>query len=603
MRRSPRVLRRSAALAALAAGFVVLLASPAFAHAVLLQTTPGEGAVLTTPPKNVSLRYDEQVSVDPGSIRVYDTKGNRVDTGSITKPSPDVVSVAVHPHLADGAYVVTWRVISADTHPVQGAFTFQVGLASNATAPNVTGLAQQLLHKTGGDHTVGAVYGVVRGALYTGLALLIGVAAFAVVVFPRARGLRRTRQLAWGGWILTGAATIAAVLLQGTYGAGLGLGALFRSDLIRGVLGTQFGHLSILRLVLLAASVPLLRVLLRRPDQHPLPSWWAPTAAIVAVGVAITVSLGGHAHTGDLIGFAVPADVVHVLAMTLWVGGLATMAYAVFPGRSVEDLRDAVPRFSRLAFGSVAALVATGTFQAWRQVGSIHALRDTDYGHLLMIKVVIVLVLLVFAALSRQIVGFLFPPRAREIHEARVPVVTGGADDDLPVGLDGHGDNQDEEWELDESFELRRLRWSVYAEVVLVVLVLAVTAMLVNAAPAKVAAAQRGGNGVAGITLKSSQVWVDFSVVPGVAPGANDVHVTAILPSGAPTNLDDLTVTIDYPSRHIAPLEIPMRRLGPGHYLSPGFTIPFAGNWRLTAHALISQFNEVTLVGVLAISA
>src|ERR1039457_4203061 len=123
MRRSPRVLWRGAALAAFPAGFVVLLPTPAFAPAVLLQTTPGEGAVLTTPPQTVSLRYDEQVSVDPGSIRVYNTQGSRVDTGSITKPSADVVSVAVHPHLANGAYVVTWRVISADTHPVQGAFT------------------------------------------------------------------------------------------------------------------------------------------------------------------------------------------------------------------------------------------------------------------------------------------------------------------------------------------------------------------------------------------------------------------------------------------------------------------------------------------------
>src|ERR1039457_2695766 len=120
MRGAPRVVGRTTALAALAAGFVVLLAPPAFAHAVLLQTTPGEGAVLTTPPKTVSLTYDEQVSVDPGSIRVYDTNGNRVDTGSIAKASADVVSVGVHPHLANGAYVVTWRVISADTHPVQG---------------------------------------------------------------------------------------------------------------------------------------------------------------------------------------------------------------------------------------------------------------------------------------------------------------------------------------------------------------------------------------------------------------------------------------------------------------------------------------------------
>ena len=96
-------------------------------------------------------------------------------------------------------------------------------------------------------------------------------------------------------------------------------------------------------------------------------------------------------------------------------------------------------------------------------------------------------------------------------------------------------------------------------------------------------------------------MWVSVYLVPGVAPGANDVHVSAILPSGAPVNLLDLTTTLDYPSRHIPPLEIPLRHLGPGHYLSPGFTIPFAGGWRITAHALVSQFDEVTVVGTLPV--
>ena len=147
----------------LATAIVVLLAVPASAHAVLLATTPAQGAVLTTPPRAVSLRYDEQVTYNPGAVRVYNEQGSRVDSGSISKPSPDVVQVSLPPHLPDGAYVVTWRVISADTHPVEGAFTFQVGLLANATAPNVTGLAQNLLHNQKGSRIVGVTYGVVRG--------------------------------------------------------------------------------------------------------------------------------------------------------------------------------------------------------------------------------------------------------------------------------------------------------------------------------------------------------------------------------------------------------------------------------------------------------
>ena len=573
--------------------FVVSLASPAFAHAVLLETTPGEGAVLTSAPTTVSLRYDEQVSVNAGSVRVYNSHRSRVDTGMITKPSADVVEVGLRSHLGDGVYVVTWRVISADAHPVEGAFAFQVGPAGNATAPAATRLAQNLLHDQRGDQIVGAVYGIVRGILFAGIALLVGAAAFGVFIWSGARPLRRTAHLLWAGWILTAAATLAEVLIQGVYGAGLALADVFRADLIRGVLATQFGHMAILRLALLVLAIPLLRMLLRSPVQRHLSSWVKPTTVLFGVVVALTVALSGHAHTGRLTEVAVPDDVIHILAMCVWLGGLAVLAYAVFPGRRLEELRVVVPPFSRTAMACVVALVVTGSFQAWRQVGSIQALRSTTYGQVLVIKLVVVLALIVFGALSRQIVGYLFSHPKLRTEERRISAVAGGADDDPP----SDGDNS----ELDAKSELLQLRRSVFVELLIGIVVVAVTAVLVNAAPANIAAAQRN-SGATGVTLKSSQVWVDFSVVPGVAPGANSVHVSVILPTGRPISLEDLTATIDDPSRHIAPLEIPLRYLGSGHYLSPGFTIPFSGNWRITAHALLSQFDEVTLAGIISVS-
>jgi copper transport protein len=599
---SRRALVRVVALGGLSVAFVAVLASPAFAHAVLLQTIPGEGAVLTTPPKMVSLRYNEQVTVNPGAIRVYDAKSNRVDSGTVSA-NGDTVQVAVRPHLADGAYVVTWRVISADTHPIEGAFTFQVGLAANATAPNVTGLAQNLLHNQKGDQTVGVVYGILRGTLYAGVALLLGAVAFAAFIWPGARGLRRTAHLLWAGWITVAVVTVGEVLIQGVYGAALKFDALFRTDLIRAVLGTQFGHMSMLRLALLVGVVPLLRLLLRDPLEHPLPSWAKPAAVGFGLVLSLTFALSGHAHTGDYTPIAITGDLFHINAMAVWLGGLAVLAYAVFPGRAVEELRDAVPRFSRTAIVCVAALIISGSFQSWRQVRSIHALLTTTYGHTLLVKLTVVAVLVVFGALSRQIVGFLYPTRAPELDELRVPVVAGGADNDQPgAGPPDDPELDDEDQELDEAFEYRRLKRSVIAEVLLGMAVIAVTALLVNAAPAKVAAANRNNNGATGVTLKDPRVWVDITIAPGVAPGANDVHVTAILPSGAPTNLRGLTATIDYPSRQIAPLTIPMRLLGPGHYLSPGFTIPFPGNWRITTHAQTDPFTEITLVGTVPIA-
>ena len=118
-----------------AAAIIIATATPVFAHAVLLQTTPTAGQILLKPPRDVTLRYNEPVEASLGAIRLYDSSGRRIDTGATTKPSAQVVAVPIRTTLRAGAYVVTWRVISADSHPVQGSFTFQVGTAANATAP------------------------------------------------------------------------------------------------------------------------------------------------------------------------------------------------------------------------------------------------------------------------------------------------------------------------------------------------------------------------------------------------------------------------------------------------------------------------------------
>jgi hypothetical protein len=68
-----------------------------------------------------------------------------------------------------------------------------------------------------------------------------------------------------------------------------------------------------------------------------------------------------------------------------------------------------------------------------------------------------------------------------------------------------------------------------------------------------------------------------------------------------PLRLAELTLTVDLPGKKIAPINVPLRDLGPGHYLSPGFFFPFGGDWRITARARLDEINEVTLVGKLGI--
>ena len=158
---------------------------------MLLQTTPSGSQILLKPPPDITLRFNENVEASLGAVRLYDTTGKRIDTGATTKPSADVVQVPIRSKLPNGAYVVTWRVISADSHPVQGSFTFQVGTSANATAPQVTALAGNLLRKDTGSKVVGVIYGVARWFVFVALALFIGVGAFLLLVWPSGTSSRR----------------------------------------------------------------------------------------------------------------------------------------------------------------------------------------------------------------------------------------------------------------------------------------------------------------------------------------------------------------------------------------------------------------------------
>ena len=102
--------------------------------------------------------------------------------------------------------------------------------------------------------------------------------------------------------------------------------------------------------------------------------------------LVLTLGLSGHAAAGDLVPVAIVVDVVHVGAVALWLGGLLVVLAALLPRRDPDEVALVVPRFSSIAFAAVAALVVTGAFQSWRQVGGLEALTDTTYGQLLLAK-------------------------------------------------------------------------------------------------------------------------------------------------------------------------------------------------------------------------
>ncbi|MEW2566013.1 copper resistance protein CopC [Streptomyces sp. NPDC047070] len=380
-------------------GALLAGAVPVSAHAALTGSDPQQGTVVAEAPAQVSLTFSEQVAMSDGSVRVLDPKGKRVDTGKTSGQGGNTYAVKLHSGLPDGTFTVTYQVVSADSHPVAGAFTFSIG------APSTTTVA--VSDQEAGGGLVGGLYGFARYVSYAGFILLVGGSAFVLACWQRGTGVRAVQRLVVSGWLALTGATLAMLMLRGSYTGSGKFGDVFDLNLLSDVLQTKTGAALVSRLLLLAAAALFIAVLFgayeKREDEEEkgdLTFGLAIGGFVVAAGLAATWAMAEHASTGLQAGIAMPADVLHLLAVAVWLGGLSTLLVALYRAPSIEE--SAVRRFSQVAFGSVAVLVVTGIYQSWRQVGSWSALTGTWYGQLLMIKVGLVVVLVGIAWFSRR---------------------------------------------------------------------------------------------------------------------------------------------------------------------------------------------------------
>jgi copper transport protein len=255
--------RRAFALAVLVAALAITPA--AVGHAILLATNPGNDSVLDQGPSQVTLRFNEPVESAFGSLRVYDSQARRVDDGHVVRPDEKTVAVSIERRLPRGTCTVTWRVVSADAHPVSGAFVFHV----EAPGANPAGIAAQVL-EGGTPRTVSVTFTAVRFLDFAFLLLVLGgAAALAYPLRTASRSLRRAllAALAAAG-LLLGLAAVAGIVLQGTAAGGLGLSEAARWDGVTAVLETRFGKVWLVQAAL-AVAVALLALAARRVPARP----------------------------------------------------------------------------------------------------------------------------------------------------------------------------------------------------------------------------------------------------------------------------------------------------------------------------------------------
>ncbi|MFD7788235.1 copper resistance CopC/CopD family protein [Streptomyces nojiriensis] len=618
--------RTSLTVLALVAAICALIiggAGSAFAHAGLSGSDPAEGTVLKTAPKQVTLTFTESVTFADGSLRVLSPENERVNPrpAQHADGKENTARVDLSDKLPEGTYTVAWRVVSADGHPISGAFVFSIGKASDTAAVVATGSPEET--------TAGRLYGFLRYIAYSGLALLVGAAAFVLVCWPEAGAVRPVRRLLAVGWVALMVSTVALFLLRGPYEtAGPVTSAFDLSQLGRTATGRP-GAALIARLVLLAVAAVLLRRWAVRLDRHDdgsppeeLGARARLTGAVLAVALAFTWASAEHASAGIQVPLAIPVAVLHLLAMGVWLGGLITLIILLRrrgPGsRDIPAL--AIGRFSALAFTAVAVLVGTGMYQSWRQVGSWEALSTTSFGRTLAVKIAAVVLVLCAAFFSRRWTARLVREASPAAETQEVPepeparvMQTVGAPPS-PAGADpGSTSDASAGDELSDSIEppvfevsgyRRSLRRMVAVEFALGVGVLAITTLLTGTQPSRAAtvvtpsaSAQEPQAKVVTVPFDmgtaNHQGTVQITLSPGRV-GENTVEAVVFTSDGGLATVPELRLTLTQDDLGIGPLDARLKNQK-GFWATYDLRLPMPGAWTLNITVRTTDIDQVTV--------
>jgi copper transport protein len=529
---------------------VAATSTPArFAHAALAATYPADGTVVPTQPEEVSATFDEPIHMTATSLEVYTPDGDRADDGDTTLADPEEIAVTLLPGLGTGTYTAVWHVISDDTHPVSGEFTFSIGSPSATRVPAL---------EVSPNNLVSALFTVVRWLEYLTFALLCGAVAFLIVCWPagaRRRDVIRLVTYSWAGLLVS---TLLGLLIQGPYAANEGIGELFNPSLVQATLSSKLGTMSQARelMAFLAGGAASL-LLPRLPDagrrgRIAIGAGWA----VLTTAVAASWALYDHASTGVQAPLGgVPADIIHLDAMAVWIGGLAVLAGFALRGPADEGVATAVPRFSAISLACVCTIVVSGAYQTWREAGVWQALFDTSYGRLILAKVAGLLVLIALGYLARHYIQRGLRPAVR--------------DEDLDFPRPDWGP------------AMRLLRRSVAVELLVACVILAFTAILVNVATGREAYAPTF-TASAPFAVGGSAGSVHVFVGPArLGPNTVDVYLTGAAP-GRGYGAAVVTAALSYPAGHRGPTPVTMTRTAAGQYQTQGAVLGNTGQWTLT---------------------
>ncbi|MBX6351946.1 MAG: FixH family protein [Thermoflavifilum sp.] len=524
----------------------------AWAHAYVVKSSPAPGQVLRSAPSEVQVWFDEPIASPLDTLTVAGSSGQRVDQGNahVDPADPRLLEVSLRPNLPDGLYTATWHVISADGHPVSGVIPFQVG-----QAPAGMVHANPVLQ----SYVPGPVAILQRTALYVGTLGLFGYLVLTAWVLPapvREQWHGREGRVIWLLWALLLVAVLTSLPLQVHVDLGVPWTAALNPAQMRVLLGTTFGVLWFVQLLLTAvlANVFGWRRMLPKTTAHVL-------ALLLIAGVVVTKALTAHAAATDVPVLAVTLDVLHMLAAGTWVGGLLALVHVVWRLlRGADDeagnqVWEVLRRFTPVGLAAVGVIGVTGVFAALLQIPTVYALTHTTYGRTLLVKLALFAVMLGFAlyhALRAQLAAA--PGQAAELEQGRSP---------------------------------RGIRGTLVAEWLVGIAVFIVTALLTNLPPAQ------ANPGPVHVARSLGQDEFTLSITPNIA-GSNHFTVQVEDANGRPvTDLQQVTLTMRSLDMDMGTVTVRLPQVSPGVYEATGLYLTMAGRWDVQLQALTADFQQL----------
>ena len=539
-----RIARQLVAALAILVGVLALGTTAASAHATLESSSPADGQSVLTSPSEIRITFSEAVTTISGGLSVLDADGKTVDVGNSEVVGGRTLVAPISETLSDGTYVATYRVLSADGHPVSGSILFGVGNGA---------LDRSAQPSSSGDRLWEIIGGISRFIMYLAALVAAGVAFFLAFIHDRAEDRWRIVPFVRIGSILALFSAIGIVMSQAALLTGKGAGAITDSTVLRDVLNQNLGW-SLALLMIGLAAVHL---------STDIPKKVVSQSLAVYGGLAVTVSFAvwGHATELSPTAISLAADAIHATAAALWLGGLVglVMVLSVRTPETVRATAGIIGRFSRMAFWSVIALTLAGlTLTITGSGASLNSILTTTWGQLVLAKIGLTLIVVLIAAWNRRTL---------------VPSLTSPTEntDELAV-----------RW----ATLLRTIR----AEAVLLVAVVALTAIVVNVPPARTAVVAKADR--VDITQRVDTGNVQLSVDPAIV-GPNTVAVRYTDGTGQPINVaNSMSIEFSQPSAGLEPITRQVPASEPGVFVIQGNELSIPGTWTITIAVRTGDFTE-----------